>query len=169
MKAANNNQSKERISVGIGNFGVGAAPQILETFSLGSCIGIALYDPVLRMGGLAHIMLPDSKQRHSGAKESKFADTGLSMLVKEMESRGVLKERLRAKIVGGASMFSGAVIEPEMKVGQRNIAAVKNNLKSAGIPVIGEDTGGTWGRTIEFKLEKGTVIVKSKMKKTKEL
>lgn len=162
-------KAENKISVGIGQLEVGESPHILETFSLGSCVGIAFYDSRAKIGGLAHIMLPDSKQGHNPTNPEKFADTAILLTLKEMERRGTKRNLITAKIAGGASMFFAAVQDPAMAVGARNVEAVKINLKTAGISIIAEDTGGTWGRTMEFRLNTGIVFIKSALKETKQI
>lgn len=159
----------QKIVVGIGDFGIGQTPLILETYSLGSCVGIALYDPVTKIGALAHILLPESSQSHNSANPYKFADTALKLVVEEMARKGAIHSRLIAKIAGGASMFTAAVQDPVMAIGLRNVEAVKLNLKTLNIPIVAEDTGGSWGRTMIFHLETGIVTIKSAFKGTKEI
>ena len=159
-----------RIRVGVGDFEVAQHPYVLETISLGSCVGIAFYDPGLKLGGLCHIMLPNSKQSAANtSNSSKFADTGINMTLAEMERRGARRQRIIAKIAGGASMFYAAVIDNAMSVGLRNVEAVRAYLESSNIRIAGSDTGGTWGRTIVFYLDKGTVEIKSALRETIEL
>lgn len=162
-------KNSRRIAVGIGDFEVAQSPQILETYSLGSCVGIALYDSTTQTGGLAHIMLPDSKSGLNSTNRAKFADTAIDLMLKDLQNLGAIRNRLTAKIAGGASMFSAAVQDPALAIGSRNVEAVKLNLKAHHISLVSEDTGGNWGRTMEFLLENGTVSVKSAMKGTKEI
>lgn len=163
------NQENQRIIIGIGDFEVGESPQVLETYSLGSCVGVTLYDPITKIGGLAHIMLPDSQQARNVSNPAKFADTALNLMMKQMAQRGAKGTHLVAKIAGGASMFTAAVQDPSMAIGLRNVEAAKTNLKRLGIPVSVEETGGNWGRTMEFHLETGKILVKSALKGTKEI
>lgn len=163
------NQTGNKITIGIGDFEVSKSPKILETFSLGSCVGIAVYDFMTKIGGLAHIMLPDSNRSDNLANPAKFADKGIQMMLDEMFRQGANRGSLVAKIVGGASMFFSAVQDPGMAIGARNVEAVKAILKSAGIRIVSEDTGGNWGRTMEFLLEEGVVVVKSAVKGSKKI
>lgn len=128
-------------------------PDMITTLGLGSCIGIALYDPVTKIGGLAHIMLPDSTQMRNNTNIAKFADTGIEELVKRMVSAGAGKSRLVAKIAGGAKMFEVSGMSAIGNVGQRNAEASKAKLKQMGIPLLAEDTGLNYGRTVELYTE----------------
>ena len=93
--------TQEIIKVGMADLNTAVYPDILTTLGLGSCVGIALYDPVSRVGGLAHIMLPDSTQIKNNSNKAKFADTATVLLVEEMIKLGAVKERIIAKLAGG--------------------------------------------------------------------
>lgn len=164
-----NQTTAEKIIVGIGDFEVAQFHHVLETQSLGSCVGIALYDSFTRIGGLAHIMLPNSKQSANPSNPAKFADTGIVLTLKEMERRGAKRKLVIAKIAGGASMFSGVIAEPSMAIGAKNVEAVKTQLRILQISLRAEDTGGNWGRTMQFLLDSGKVLIKSALKGTKEI
>lgn len=161
----------EKILIDIGNFKIAKNHVVLETFSLGSCLGVIIYDPVVKIGGLAHIMLPDSSlsKNHTIEEPAKYADKAIPLLIKEMVNFGAKKTRLVAKIVGGASMFEPGDNESQLKVGDRNIEAAKKALKKAKIPVVAEDIGKNYGRTVEFRIKNGKVIVRSFLYGTKEL
>ena len=151
----------ELIRVGMADYKVGKAPATIISYGLGSCIGISLYDPQLKVGGLLHIMLPDSTQARGPDNPAKFADTGLPVLMKDVLALGASKSRLVAKIAGGAQMFAFANATDVMRVGARNAEASKKMLKDLGIRLIAEDTGGTYGRTVSINLEEGSYIVKT--------
>lgn len=155
------NQETLRIEVGIAEFKISANPNILATFSLGSCVGIAFYDPVTKLGALAHIMLPDSSVTKTLANPAKFADSAINGMLKDMVMKGVEKRRLIAKIVGGAMMFESAVVDPTMQIGERNVKAVKKILSELGISLVGEDTGKNYGRTMELDTRTGEVTISS--------
>ncbi len=150
----------EMIKVGMADLKVCRAPDNLTTIGLGSCIGIAIYDPVTKISGLAHIMLPDSTAIRNNSNIAKFADTGIKKLVDDMISMGASKSRLRAKIAGGAKMFDmgGA---SAINVGDRNAAASREMLKKLGIPLIAEDCGKNFGRTVELYSENGDFLIKA--------
>ena len=150
------------LTVGISDLNASTAPDVLVTYALGSCVGICLYDKATRIGGLAHIMLPSSKDalRRDG-DIYKFADTAIPELVRKMEVLGAARSRIVAKIAGGAQMFAAISSSSIANIGQRNIAAVKDSLKALHIPIIGEDVGADYGRTLYFYTLDGSVRIKS--------
>lgn len=149
------------IKVGMADLNICKSPDMITTLGLGSCIGIALYDPVTKIGGLAHIMLPDSTQMRNNTNIAKFADTGIEELVKRMVAAGANKSRLIAKIAGGAKMFEVSGLSAIGNVGERNAEASKAKLKQLGIPLKAEDTGLNYGRTVELYTETGEFRIKS--------
>lgn len=159
----------ELIKVGMADFKIGYNPDSLISYGLGSCIGIALYDASTRVGGLAHIMLPDSTQARSAENPAKFADTALPLMLDEMIKNGAVKSRLTAKIAGGAQMFTFTNATDVMRVGERNAEAVRLLLKKMGIRIIADDTGGNYGRTVELKLDNGVYRVRTIAQGEKEL
>ncbi len=159
----------ELIKVGMADYKVGCYPASLISYGLGSCIGIAIYDPITKIGGLAHIMLPDSKQARSTENLAKFADTCLPIMLEAMIKLGAMKSRLTAKIAGGAQMFAFTNSTDIMRVGERNAEAVRAVLKKLDIRLIADDTGGNYGRTVELKLDTGIFKIKTIDKGEKEL
>ncbi|MEG6585906.1 chemotaxis protein CheD [Dendrosporobacter sp. 1207_IL3150] len=159
----------ELIKVGMADYKVGRYPANLISYGLGSCVGIALYDPFTKIGGLAHIMLPDSTQARSAENPAKFADTALPLMLSDMLKLGASKNRITAKIAGGSQMFTFANATDIMRVGERNSEAVRSMLKKIDIKIIADDTGGNYGRTVELKLENGIYKVKTIDKGEKEL
>lgn len=149
------------VTVGISDLNAVRSPDILVTYALGSCVGICLYDPMNRIGGLAHIMLPSSSDSGIKTDGYKFADTGIALLVKKMEQMGARGPFLKAKIAGGAQMFASMTNSSIANIGQRNVASVKNVLSRLNIPIIAEDTGSNYGRTLYFYAEDGTMKIKS--------
>lgn len=149
------------IRVGMADLNICSAPDAITTLGLGSCVGIVLYDSITKVAGLAHIMLPDSTQIRSNANVAKFADTGIDELVKRLEQKGISKNRLVAKIAGGAQMFAFSSGNSMLCVGKRNVEATKEKLNSLGIRIIAEDTGDSYGRTIEFYPETGQLLIKT--------
>lgn len=138
------------------------SPDSITTLGLGSCVGIAIRDPVTKVGGLAHIMLPDSTQIRNTSNIAKFADTGIEELVRLITSSGGSRSRLVAKIAGGAQMFSFQNQKNEMiRVGERNVEATKAKLKQLRIPILAQDTGLNYGRTVIFYPETGDFVIKS--------
>lgn len=149
------------IKVGMADLNICKDPNVITTLGLGSCIGIALYDPVTRIGGLAHIMLPDSTKIRNNANIAKFADTGITELVNQMMRAGASKQRMVAKIAGGARMFEVAGTNTIGNIGQKNAEASKQKLRELGIRLIAEDTGLNYGRTVELHCATGEYYIKS--------
>ena len=153
----------EIIKVGMADLKTCVSPNGVTTLGLGSCVGIAIRDPVTKIGGLAHIMLPDSKAiKNGGLSVPKFADTGIAELVLQMEKLGAKRSRMVAKIAGGATMFSFQGSSSAMgQVGQRNVEATKAKLKELKIPILAEDTGANYGRTVIFYPETGEFHIRA--------
>jgi chemotaxis protein CheD len=192
--------------VGISDRSVARAPDTIVTYALGSCVGVALYDEAAGVGGLAHIMLPESSggagasgggilsraaprpaqndgrsdnggvagasgdgagDESSGAAivgaqyRMRYADTGVEDLALEMQTAGAARERIVAKIAGGANMFRMADDSPIASIGDRNVRGVRDALGRLGIPVVAEDTGRDYGRTMHFDLGTGKVMVQA--------
>lgn len=157
------------IKVGIGDLNIAVPPDRLMTLGLGSCIGIALYDHINRIAGLAHIMLPDSSGFSSQNNPMKFADKAIPMLVEKMKARGADEKYIKAKIAGGASMFAFPEKSSMMDIGGRNGTAVKNILQKLRIPITAEDLGGSSGRTMIVEAETGKVYIRTVGRDIKEL
>lgn len=149
------------IKVGMADLNVAKAPDTLQTCGLGSCVGICLWDSLIKIAGMAHIMLPDSTQSKNRGNEAKFADTAVPLLIKKMTELGANKTRLVAKIAGGAQMFTFYGSNDIMRIGERNAEAVKIALKKENIRLLAEDTGGNYGRTIEFSAANGQLLIKT--------
>jgi len=147
------------ISIGIGEYQTGISPIVISTLGLGSCVGIAIIDPITKVGGLAHIMLPDSNAVRDNSARGKFADTAIVDMVNDMIKLGARKERMVAKLAGGAHMFG--LENDVLKVGQRNIFASREILKKLNIPISSEEVGGSVGRTVHFYTETGMYQIKS--------
>lgn len=126
----------EIIKVGMADLNICKSPDGLTTLGLGSCVGIALRDPVTKVGGLAHIMLPDSTAIKDNTNIPKFADTGIVELVNRIACAGGSKSRLVAKIAGGAQMFAFQNKSSLIKVGEKNVMAVKKKLEELNIPIL---------------------------------
>ncbi len=149
------------VTVGISDLNVVKAPDTLVTYALGSCVGICMYDPVTKVAGLSHIMLPSSTMNRDPKQAMRFANTAIPMLLKKMESAGAQRPRIKAKIAGGAQMFSSTGNSAISNIGQRNIAAVKQALATLRIPIIADDTGKNYGRTLYLTAEDGVMRIKS--------
>lgn len=149
--------------VNISEIRVAKSPTELICLGLGSCVAVVLYDPKNKIGGLAHVMLPDSREVINLTKPGKFADTAISCLLTKMQRKGAVLSLIHAKIFGGADMF--ALNHPACEsIGALNVKAVMKQLKHLGIPLFAKDTGGNTGRSIFFSTINGLVT----MKKIKE-
>lgn len=151
----------EVIKVGMADLKVAKAPDTLTTLGLGSCIGLTLYDPVLKVGGLVHYMLPDSTKLKNNTNIAKFGDTGVKELYRLMLELGAQPRRMVAKIAGGAQMFAVSGLSSVGNVGERNAEEAKIMLKELKIPLIAEDTGLNYGRTVELNCENGDFVIKA--------
>ena len=155
------------ITIGIGDLKVCRAPDVLVTYALGSCVGVCLLDASVGVGGLSHIMLPESTSGVSAqSTPMRFADTALPMLIQQMERMGASKARMKAKIAGGATMFATA--SDKFNIGERNIAAVKKFLLANRIPILAEDIGLDYGRTQFFYPETGIMEIRAAAKGNKQ-
>ena len=148
--------SVEIVSVAIGRWAVAAAPAQIRTL-LGSCAGVILYDRVARIGGVAHVVLPDS--RGAADHPGKFADTAIPGLITDLERKlgRTSRGRLTAKVAGGASMFQTSA---STNIGRMNHDAVESILAGLGIPVVARDIGGDTGRRLTFDTLSGIVSIR---------
>jgi chemotaxis protein CheD len=160
--------SDNMIKVGMADLNV-AQTGGLKTTGLGSCIGVSLYDAKMKIAGLAHVMLPSSElARDTDFNPAKFVDTAIPELIRRMEVLGAQLRRLEAKLAGGAQMFAFSEGDV-LRIGPRNVETCKNLLKQFNIPIIGEDTGGHYGRSIEVHCDTGIVYIRSVHQGVKEL
>lgn len=151
----------EVIRVGMADLNICKAPDIITTLGLGSCIGLTFYDPVTKIGGMVHYMLPDSTQMRNNSNIAKFADTGIEELLRRVIGAGANRGCLVAKIAGGAKMFEVSGMSNVGNIGERNAIAAKEKLKELKIRLIAEDTGLNYGRTVELHCETGEFYIKS--------
>lgn len=153
--------SKRRIIINVSDAKVsGDTADVLVTYSLGSCIGVCLYDPSTSVGGMLHYQLPNSKMDPDKARNAPFmfADTGMKILVEKLVSMGAKKKRMRIKIAGGASMDTGP---KGFDIGKRNHLAFRKIMWKNGMFVDSEDVGGFSPRNVYMDMADGTVTVKS--------
>ncbi|MDO3378392.1 chemotaxis protein CheD [Geoalkalibacter halelectricus] len=151
----------ERRRVGISELHVAHAPDTLVTYGLGSCLSITLYDPLIRCGGMAHTLLPAPRPGRGEARPGKFVATAVQGLLAELLALGARRERLQAKLVGGANMFENLLTPNGDLIGERNTETAREILGGLGIALVAEDVGGNYGRTAELVLNSGEVRVKS--------
>lgn len=149
------------IKVGMADMNCTKSPGVITTLGLGSCVGVCLYDSSTKISGMVHIMLPNSTQIKNNSNIAKFADTGIVKLVEDMVKMGAKKSKIISKIAGGSQMFNFNDSSDIMRIGARNTIASKETLKSLRIPLVAEDTGGNYGRTIELYSETGVLLIKT--------
>jgi len=158
------------IKVMMADLNIAKAPDMLKTTGLGSCVGIVLYDKQNRIGGLAHIMLPSSKlASNEEINKAKYADTAVPVLLDNMLKLGADRRSITGKLAGGSQMFQFKSANDMLRIGPRNVEATKLILKDLGIPVIAEDTGGSYGRTIELDVNSGILQIRTASKGVTEL
>lgn len=157
------------VRVGIADMNIVKQPGTIRTSGLGSCVGVVLYDETKKIAGMLHVMLPDSSlDRSNRINVAKFADTGVYALMELLKAEGVRPMSLKAKIAGGAQMFKFGSSDT-IRIGPRNIEAVKVELKRLGIRIVAEDTGGSSGRTIEFDPLTSKLSIRTVNKGTEEI
>jgi chemotaxis protein CheD len=145
--------------ISIGDLRVAKAPAVLIAYGLGSCLAIVLYEPITRLGGLAHALLPMAPAEPTD-KQGKYVDASIHAMVAQMETLGAQRQHLRARLFGGAQMFR-PIQSAEESVGQRNLHTAQKVLSALRIPLTDQDVGGNSGRTVEFDLSDGSVMVRS--------
>lgn len=149
-----------KLVVGIADMKMSRQDGMLITYALGSCVGICLYDPLIQLAALVHIMLPLNME--TGRKSPlKYADTGICETLRQMEGQGAARSRIVAKIAGGARMFEIAGGGNLGNIGQRNIESTHMVLRREGIRLLREDVGGTVARTLLFDAASGQACVRS--------
>ena len=148
------------IRVKVADWAVAQGDRTIATIGLGSCVAIVLHDPVANVGGLAHILLPDATLSRDQENRAKFPQTAVPLLVAEMRRAGS-RGALQAKLVGGASMFGQLLPSGGINMGERNVAATRKALEAARIPVVADDTGGDYGRSVYLDVATGRVLVRS--------
>lgn len=150
------------VKVGIADLNTTSGEVEIRTSGLGSCVGVVVYDLTKQVAGLAHVMLPDSNlTKQTNFNVYKYADTALDELVIQLEALGARKYALKAKIAGGAQMFQMTTNSDVMRIGPRNIDAVKEKLSELRIPIIASDIGGNKGRTIQFNPVTGKLKIRT--------
>lgn len=149
-----------KLVIGIADMKMTQTGEELITYALGSCCGICLLDPNVRLAAMIHIMLPLNME--AGRKNTmKYADTGIRETIKQMEAKGARRIRISAKVAGGAKMFAVPANSSLGNIGQRNIESVHKFLRAEGIRLVAEDVGGTVARTLSFDPTTGMATIKS--------
>ena len=149
------------IRVKVAECAVGRDDQTLITIGLGSCVAIVLYDEAVRVGGLAHTLLPEESMARDRSNPAKFPASAVALLLAEMTRLGADQRRIRAKLIGGASMFANLIPAGGITIGDRNINAARQVLREIGVPIVAEDVGSDHGRSVHFFLDDGRVEVRS--------
>jgi chemotaxis protein CheD len=136
------------------------ADDVLVTYSLGSCLGVAIYDPVLKVGGMIHCMLPLSKVDPDKAAErpAMFVDTGLPRLLTDLFQRGMQRSRAVIKVAGAANVLDHQDL---FKIGERNYTVLRKILWKNSMLIAGEDVGGHVSRTVRLEIATGRFVVRS--------
>lgn len=151
---------EKELKVGIGDMKLTRGDGGIITYALGSCIGIAFYDPAIRLGALLHIMLP-SRFNMDDPNVFKYADSGIQETIRKLSAFGMVKSRTVVKIAGGAKMFEISGNSDFGNIGQRNAISVKKVLMGEGMRLAAEDTGGTYARTMKLEIATGCVSIRT--------
>ena len=147
------------ISVGLGEMKVlKNSDATLACLGLGSCVAVAAWDPVARVAGMAHVVLPSSQGRRPDSG-GKYADRAITKLIEEVSAQGAVKSRLVVKIAGGAQMALTKAINPIFKIGEQNVTAVLEAINREGLRVKAKETGGNRGRTLRMNTASGETQV----------
>ncbi len=153
--------SGTEILVRVAELRAGAGADVLVTVGLGSCVAILLHDPQVRVGGLAHVLLPSPALSRKDTNPAKFPQTALPRLLELMGQHGARTRRITARLAGGASMFGGLAPPGTIQMGERNLVACRQVLYQQGLALTGEATGGDYGRTVKLWVADGRVEVTS--------
>jgi chemotaxis protein CheD len=145
--------------VGIAELRIAGAPAILKAYGLGSCLAITLYDPGQRLGALVHSLLPQARAGVPLDHPAKYVDAAIALMIKELLQAGADATRLQAKLVGGANMFESDYVTLIGSVGVRNVRSAREVLAARNIPLAAEEVGGNRGRSVEFHLASGQLLV----------
>lgn len=146
--------------VRIAHFAVTRGSGRLMAVGLGSCVAITLYDPVQRVGGLAHVLLPDPSVARDLTNPGRFASEAVPLLVEAMRAQGGRPPYV-ARLAGGAALFGAMLGSPAGQMGERNIRAARAALEIAGLSIAAEETGGKAGRSVSLDVATGELTVKS--------
>lgn len=147
------------IRVGMADYKLCSSPDQITTLGLGSCLGVVICDSSSGLCGMAHIMLPDSTRISKNENRMKFADTCLQDMLEDLLKNGAKTSSLYAKIAGGAKMFAFQTESELLNIGDQNVKAVRYFLQQHHIPIVAEDVGENYGRTIVFCPEDGSLHI----------
>ncbi len=153
--------TEKMIAVGLGEIKVSKeADSILVSYGLGSCVGVTAYDPVVKVGAMAHIMLPEPLENTKDLNSAKFATVAIPLLIETIKSNGALISRVIWKIAGGAQVISVPGMNGRLQIGDRNIEMVKKTMKELNLKIAAEETGGKQGRTMQLFISTGKVVLR---------
>jgi chemotaxis protein CheD len=151
--------SGREVVVKVADLAAGTGDDVLVTVGLGSCVAILLHDPEARVGGLAHVLLPSRALTRHADRPAKFPQAAVPTLLERMVAQGADPRRITARLAGGASMFAALAPPGTIQMGERNLVATRQVLRAHNIPLVGEATGGDFGRTVRLLCGSGTVQV----------
>jgi chemotaxis protein CheD len=156
------NRESIALVVGVADLGIARTPtERITTFALGSCLGVTVFDPLLRLGGLLHFLLPQPGEHQPpvGRRFAMYATTGVPVLLQRLAEQGLARERAVVCVAGGARAPQDS---PLFALGDRNRAMLRRILRREGIAIVAEDTGGTLPRTMTLELDTGAVTVRTR-------
>ncbi len=151
----------QALPVGLGEIKISKSPgDVLVAYGLGSCVGVGMYDPVAKVAGMLHAVLPQSL---NGTEQvpGKFVTTGVPKLIEEMEKAGALRSRLQVRMAGGANMLTAPGAKQAFNIGERNVLQARTTLDTLRMRLQAEDVGGTVGRTVRLFVNDGRMTVKA--------
>jgi len=153
--------SDREIIIKVADLNTGAAGDVLVTYGLGSCVAIVLYDPLRKLGGMAHVMLPSKSLARREDVAGKTPQSAIPALLERLTLLGAEPRRLTGRLVGGASLFAGLTPPGSIQMGERNVVASREVLNLYSIPLVAEQVGGESGRSVWFDIKEGTVLIRS--------
>jgi chemotaxis protein CheD len=151
--------SGRELIVRVADLRIGAGDDVLVTIGLGSCVAIVLHDAQARIGGMAHTLLPSPALSRVDGNPAKFPESAVPRLLELMMADGARRERITARLAGGASMFAALAPPGTIQMGERNLIAARHALDGNGIPLVGEAVGGDFGRTVRLRVSDGRLEV----------
>jgi chemotaxis protein CheD len=153
--------SAREVMVRVADLRIGEADDVLVTVGLGSCVAILLHDAEARVGGLAHVLLPSPALSRQDGNPAKFPQSAVPRLIELMTASGARRDRITARLAGGASMFAALTPPGTIQMGERNLVAARQALNTSGLPLVAEAVGGDFGRTVRLQVRDGQVEVRS--------
>ena len=159
----------KKIKVPLATYLLAERPDVLASYGIGSCVVVVLYDPLLKLAAMAHVMLPGRGNEVRDHHTAKYSDQAIEGMLEELAQRGYSRKRLFAKIAGGSRMFHFSAPTLDSFPGQRNVEAVMKKLAQEGIPLVAMDVGKNFGRSVEFDTETGKMTVRTIAEGIKEI